>query len=119
MGKNHQPDYKDRDYGSTDSLEEKGSPTAVSRSCQHIKKSVDTLKLRKLLNNIGLLAECSQCQKFFANASPSPPCHDFDGPDSPYSFEYDNTLWLCLKCGTQLCGRSRNQHALLHYKVLT
>ncbi|XP_068158915.1 LOW QUALITY PROTEIN: ubiquitin carboxyl-terminal hydrolase 16/45 [Drosophila tropicalis] len=78
-------------------------------ACQHIKKSVDATKLRRQLKLTGLLYECSQCQKMKSGGDAA--------PDPSASFEYDNTLWLCLKCGTQLCGRARNQHALQHYQT--
>lgn len=98
---------------STDSGEEElmnghagaGSAATV---CQHIKKAVDTTRLRRQLKSTGLLYECQQCQKLnLPNGT---------GGDST-DCEYDNTLWLCLKCGTQLCGRQRNEHALQHFKV--
>lgn len=74
--------------------------------CQHIKKAVDTAQLRRSLKSTGLLYECSKCQTLAgANAGDSGEC------------EVDNTLWLCLKCGSQLCGRARNQHALQHHQV--
>lgn len=74
--------------------------------CQHIKKAVDTAQLRRSLKSTGLLYECSKCQTLAgANAGDSAEC------------EVDNTLWLCLKCGSQLCGRARNQHALQHHQV--
>ncbi|TMW41649.1 hypothetical protein DOY81_013270 [Sarcophaga bullata] len=108
MGKNYQ------DGSSSDSSDEKSSPTAASRSCSHVKRAVDSAKLRKLLKTTGLLLDCEQCLN---SAVASPAVEACEKPDSPGGFEYDNTLWLCLKCGSQLCGRSKNQHALLHYKT--
>uniref|UniRef100_A0A1B0ADX6 ubiquitinyl hydrolase 1 n=1 Tax=Glossina pallidipes TaxID=7398 RepID=A0A1B0ADX6_GLOPL len=113
MGKNHQPDVREYD-SSTDSSEEKSSPTAPSRSCQHLKKSVDSSKLRKYLKATGLMLECPQCQKMNACMSTG---ETLDSSDAVGSFEYDNTLWLCLKCGTQLCGRNKNKHALQHFET--
>lgn len=112
MGKNYQ-EWKDG--SSSDSSDEKSSPTAASRSCTHVKKAVDSAKLRKLLKTTGLLLDCKQCLN---SAAASPAAEACETPDSPGGFEYDNTLWLCLKCGSQLCGRSKNQHALQHYKVM-
>lgn len=77
-------------------------------SCQHIKKAVDPTRLRRHLKSTGLLYDCQMCQKL------NPPSES--GNESA-ACEYDNTLWLCLKCGTQLCSRERNKHALLHYQV--
>lgn len=114
MGKNHQPDAWDG--GSSDSSEEKNSPTSASRSCPHLKKAVDSAKLRKLLKATGLVLDCTECQKSGV-ASPAAEASE-NTVDSAAGFEYDNTLWLCLKCGSQLCGRVKNQHALQHYKVM-
>ncbi|ALC48683.1 CG4165 [Drosophila busckii] len=80
--------------------------------CQHIKKSVDTARLRRQLKTTGLLYDCPQCQKLnvqqpiaAGEATTTGEC------------EIDNALWLCLKCGTQLCGRSCNKHALQHHET--
>ncbi|XP_013105568.1 ubiquitin carboxyl-terminal hydrolase 16 [Stomoxys calcitrans] len=114
MGKNHQPE--NWDGGSSDSSEGKTSPTAATRSCPHLKRAVDSGKLRKLLKGTGLLLDCGECQKMGVT---SPAAEALENSvESPIgSFEYDNTLWLCLKCGSQLCGRAKNQHALQHYKT--
>ncbi|XP_037938167.1 ubiquitin carboxyl-terminal hydrolase 45 isoform X2 [Teleopsis dalmanni] len=112
--KKRQPDAHD-DGSSTDSTDERGlqtSPTAGS--CQHVKKSVDAPKLKKLLKTSGLASDCGQCKKAGAT---SPATEASESLNDNSCFEYDNTLWLCLKCGTQLCGRSKNQHALQHFKT--
>ena len=110
--KKRQSDVHDGD-SSTDSGDDtsKCSPTATT-TCQHVKSSVDSNALRKKLKTSGLALECSQCNKKEPGVVlPDTVAHEEDG------FEYDNTLWLCLRCGSQLCGRSRNQHALEHFKV--
>lgn len=112
MGKSHQPEWDDG--SSTDSSDEKANATAAARCCNHVKKAVDSAKLRKLLKTTGLVLECIQCLK---TGVTSPAAEASESPESVGAFEYDNTLWLCLKCGTQLCGRSKNQHALQHFKV--
>ncbi|KAH8416530.1 hypothetical protein KR222_007785 [Zaprionus bogoriensis] len=78
--------------------------------CQHIKKSVDTAHLHRQLKQTGLLYECVKCQKSAAITNAA-------GVESAADCKVDNTLWLCLKCGTQLCGRARNQHALQHHQT--
>lgn len=113
MVKNHQLEWNDG--SSSDSGDEKANFSAASRSCDHVKKAVDSAKLRKLLKTTGLLLDCELCKK---QGVTSPAAEATESPDSPGAFEYDNTLWLCLKCGTQLCGRSKNQHALKHFKVI-
>ncbi|XP_034489855.1 ubiquitin carboxyl-terminal hydrolase 16 isoform X2 [Drosophila innubila] len=112
MVKKRQTDAHEGD-SSTDSGEEElmnGHGTANGAAvCQHIKKAVDTSRLRRHLKSTGLLYECVQCQKL--NAS-----NDAAGGGST-DCEYDNALWLCLKCGTQLCGRERKKHALQHHQT--
>lgn len=114
--KKRQSDVHD-DGSSTDSSEGAlQNPTSGVGVCQHVKKSVDPTKLRKVLKASGLVADCMQCSKQGAT-SPAAEVKESILDDSLSGFEYDTTLWLCLKCGSQLCGRSRNQHALQHYKV--
>nr|XP_036227074.1 ubiquitin carboxyl-terminal hydrolase 45 isoform X2 [Bactrocera oleae]XP_036227075.1 ubiquitin carboxyl-terminal hydrolase 45 isoform X2 [Bactrocera oleae]XP_036227076.1 ubiquitin carboxyl-terminal hydrolase 45 isoform X2 [Bactrocera oleae]XP_036227077.1 ubiquitin carboxyl-terminal hydrolase 45 isoform X2 [Bactrocera oleae]XP_036227078.1 ubiquitin carboxyl-terminal hydrolase 45 isoform X2 [Bactrocera oleae] len=114
--KKRQSDVHD-DGSSTDSSEGAlQNPTSGVGVCQHVKKSVDPTKLRKVLKASGLVADCMQCSKQGAT-SPAAEVKESILDDSLSGFEYDTTLWLCLKCGSQLCGRSRNQHALQHYKT--
>jgi len=109
------------DDSSTDSSDEgpQQSPTATATNggCQHIKKAVDTQRLRKQLKVAGIATDCVQCSKSSQNDSEKGSNFIDDIEAMGLEYEYDNTLWLCLKCGTQLCGRSKNQHALLHFKV--
>ncbi|XP_017093112.2 ubiquitin carboxyl-terminal hydrolase 16/45 isoform X2 [Drosophila bipectinata] len=84
-----------------------------SSSCQHIKRAVDATRLRRQLKTTGLVYECSQCQKQGQQKQSA----DADSDPKAGDIEYDSTLWLCLKCGTQLCGRSRNKHALEHHQT--
>ncbi|XP_004524965.1 ubiquitin carboxyl-terminal hydrolase 45 [Ceratitis capitata] len=104
------------DGSSTDSSDGQMLSPSATGVCQHAKKSVDTTKLRKVLKTNGLVAECMQCAKQGAT-SPAAEVKESSMDESICGFEYDNTLWLCLKCGSQLCGRARNQHALQHYKT--
>ncbi|CAG9832560.1 unnamed protein product [Diabrotica balteata] len=72
--------------------------------CSHINKSVDLQKVRKALSGTGFLTDCEFCKK-------NPETNDMG------DLEFDNSLWLCLKCGNQACGRGRNQHALQHFET--
>lgn len=113
MVKKRQTDAQQDGSSWTDSGEEElvnghAGAGSSATSCQHIKKAVDPTRLRRHLKSTGLLYDCQMCQKL------NPP--NDSGADSTVC-EYDNTLWLCLKCGTQLCSRERNKHALLHYQV--
>lgn len=94
--------------GSTDSGEERERNDDTSK-CPHVNKSIAVGKIKKLLKNSGLVRSCSECEKDKQILN----CKDNDDNED----EYDQSLWMCLKCGVQLCGRSRNQHALKHYEV--
>ncbi|XP_017054947.1 ubiquitin carboxyl-terminal hydrolase 16 [Drosophila ficusphila] len=91
--------------------------TPSSASCQHIKKAVDATWLRRQLKATGLLYECSQCQKLGKTAAEAGGTAGPGSGGEPGDFEFDSTLWLCLKCGSQLCGRARHKHALEHYQT--
>lgn len=99
---------KNDEGSSTDSCDEKDKmDDKLTSGCSHVSKSIESSKLRKALKAGGILPKCVECEKM---------------PDNPDQcnedmYEYDNTLWLCLRCGTQLCGRRKNQHALVHYNV--
>lgn len=93
---------------STDSEAELDRNDDKLSGCPHIVKSIDPTKLRKLLKSPGGLAKsCSECKKL-DEENHEPTCEEY---------EIDDTLWLCLRCGVQLCGRSQKKHALLHYEV--
>lgn len=78
-------------------------------SCTHIKKSVDAQQLRKMFKSTTFENEkCVECSKMPNGTDATLELSDF---------EFDRTLWLCLKCGSNLCGRSINKHALIHYQT--
>lgn len=85
---------------STESCDE-----SVKPACPHVTKAVDLTRLKKVLKAGGFEKECSECKKA-ANDEVSDP-----------DFEEDLTLWMCLRCGSQLCGRARNKHALNHFNT--
>ncbi|XP_050099754.1 ubiquitin carboxyl-terminal hydrolase 45 [Anopheles aquasalis] len=116
MGKRQRSDYKDEGASSTESNDDSLSPSKMlgGEVCSHIQKGIDLPTIRKQIKTQGYRSTCKMCEQ-----NPSTKGSEStnvsatnDGPDSP-----DNTLWLCLKCGSQLCGRNRNQHALLHYQT--
>lgn len=95
--------HENDDSSSTGSCEEKN--TNPADVCVHINKSIDINRVRKAIKLDQLETEkCSECIKTATTAETT------DG-----DFEYDKTIWLCLKCGSQLCGRAKNKHALSHY----
>ena len=96
------------DYGSsTDEDDVKSSNNARNspdKTCLHISKSLDINRMRKKLRETGAkLTKCPDCTETVEN----------DTSD----FQTDLSLWLCLRCGSQLCGRALNQHALKHFNV--
>lgn len=109
--KKRQNDHHEDD-STTESCDEKplnnSQGSGSSSDCPHAKKAVDPTKLRKILKANGLETEnCAECAKCEPISTESNKLDDV--------FEYDKTLWLCLKCGSQLCGRSKNKHALNHF----
>lgn len=99
---------KNDEGSSTDSCDEKDKlDDKVATGCNHVSKSIESTKLRKALKASGIHQKCCDCEKM-------PPDAAVANDDM---FEYDNTLWLCLRCGSQLCGRRKNEHALRHYEV--
>lgn len=81
-------------------------------NCTHIKKSIlDIGKLQKSIyqhSKNRKIKFCVECEKNSTTTN----------QENENDFEYDETCWLCLKCGIQLCGRARAAHALNHYSVI-
>lgn len=96
----------------SDSSSDDNYPSEKSRSepkCPHVKKAVDLQRLRRQFKKSPIENEkCVECGKLPDNENPAAGDGEFD---------YDRTLWMCLHCGSNLCGRSVNQHALQHYNV--
>lgn len=98
---------------STESCEENVAPT-----CPHINKSFELTALKKKIKAFGIATECSDCSK-----TPKEITLKLDTLDSNATADnsiLDNELeplWMCLRCGSQLCGRFKNGHALKHYKT--
>lgn len=113
--KKRQADAYASDSGSTSDTDGKSMNNCglgAGSECPHVKRSVDTAKLRKVIKSVGItLEKCTECAKMIESTKPATLDDDEEGS------EYDKTLWLCLMCGSQLCGRSKNEHALKHYKV--
>ncbi|ENN73944.1 hypothetical protein D910_11457 [Dendroctonus ponderosae] len=66
----------------------------TNAECSHINKAVDLTSVKKIVNKHGFLAECSECKRL-----------PVDPELAELEMELDLTLWLCLKCGHQACGR--------------
>uniref|UniRef100_A0A182SNN9 Ubiquitinyl hydrolase 1 n=1 Tax=Anopheles maculatus TaxID=74869 RepID=A0A182SNN9_9DIPT len=82
--------------------------------CTHVQKSIDLNTIRKQIKtNDGWYKKvCGKCADEPTTHAGS---HIHDSSKEFSDASCDKTLWLCLKCGTQLCGRKKNQHALQHY----
>lgn len=96
---------KNEDNSTDSETEQDRNDEKGTSGCPHLIKSVDPTKLRKTLKSPNALAKsCSECIKL-------------DLPKPEEGFSVDETLWLCLRCGVQLCGRFQNKHALSHFEV--
>ncbi|XP_006899470.1 PREDICTED: ubiquitin carboxyl-terminal hydrolase 16 isoform X2 [Elephantulus edwardii] len=84
---------------STDASSESLEPT-----CRHIRKGLEQGNLKKALVNVewNICQDCKTDNKV--------------NDKSEEETEENPSIWLCLKCGHQGCGRnSQEQHALKHY----
>lgn len=103
---------KENDEGSTDSGDDRDRNDDSLKStskCSHVNKSIVVAKIKKIIKN-GLANACVECEKEKA-------ANINNNANEDDEFEYDQSLWLCLRCGVQLCGRAANKHALQHYEV--
>ncbi|XP_041981890.1 ubiquitin carboxyl-terminal hydrolase 45 isoform X2 [Aricia agestis] len=98
--KKRQNDPSENGDDSTESCDE-----SVKSACPHVAKTVDLNRLKKALKTGGFEKDCSECKK-------SPTTEIVDS-----NYEEDLSLWMCLRCGSQLCGRARNKHALNHFNT--
>ncbi|XP_053678305.1 ubiquitin carboxyl-terminal hydrolase 45 [Anopheles nili] len=116
MGKRQRSDYRgDGGASSTESNDETLASTKMNGGevCTHIQKSIDLNTIRKQIkaNETWCRQKCGKCG--------DEPTFDYllQLPTKEPNEVGDTTLWLCLKCGSHLCGRKHNQHALQHYAV--
>lgn len=98
--KKRQSEPSENGDDSTESCDE-----IVKSACHHVAKAVDLTRLKKSLKTGGFEKECSECKKSVSTEVIDP------------NYEEDLSLWMCLRCGTQLCGRTRNKHALNHFNT--
>ncbi|XP_058831251.1 ubiquitin carboxyl-terminal hydrolase 16 [Topomyia yanbarensis] len=86
----------------------------VREPCPHAKLSVNSNVLRKELKTNGLAEQCTKC---LTTPAKEKSVETVGEDETGFEMEEDLSLWLCLKCGAQLCGRYRNSHALNHYQT--
>lgn len=104
--KPRQDDPTINDSGSSSDDKFRSEKKDLKPKCPHIKKAINIQYLRKMFKTTKVENEkCVECTKQ-SNG-------DIDAGD----YEIDRTLWMCLQCGTNLCGRSVNKHALKHNQV--
>ncbi|XP_051006132.1 ubiquitin carboxyl-terminal hydrolase 16 [Acomys russatus] len=81
----------------------KTSSESTEPMCRHLRKGLEQGNLKKALVNVEWNI-CQDCKT------------DNKVKDKPEEDVEDPSVWLCLKCGHQGCGRdSQEQHALKHY----
>ncbi|KAL1788523.1 ubiquitin carboxyl-terminal hydrolase 16 isoform X1 [Sigmodon hispidus] len=83
----------------------KASSESAEPMCRHLRKGLEQGNLKKALVNVEWNI-CQDCKT------------DNKVKDKPEEEAEDPSVWLCLKCGHQGCGRdSQEQHALKHYST--
>lgn len=87
------------------SIPVKASSESAEPMCRHLRKGLEQGNLKKALVNVEWNI-CQDCKT------------DNKVKDKPEDEAEDPSVWLCLKCGHQGCGRdSQEQHALKHYST--
>ncbi|GAB6026724.1 Ubiquitin carboxyl-terminal hydrolase 16 [Chamberlinius hualienensis] len=100
MGKKKRSRRAKKNPVDCETSEEEKQLENLGNGCQHASKAVNISNLRKILKDI-TLGSCQQC----------------DSPNKKNSENCDS-VWMCLYCGNQGCGRnSEGKHALLHYET--
>lgn len=100
-----EPCVNDSDSSSDENFRNQTDKNDSIPKCTHIKRAIDIQKLRRIFKKS--IVENEKCVD----------CVKMSNGDADDDFEQDRSLWMCLKCGTNLCGRSVNQHALKHFQV--
>lgn len=93
-----------------------GSPDTANPSCAHLKKSVDFNSIKKTLKTSGL--ENKTCQECAKETTSTPTTNGVAADPlllMPPS-DGEDALWMCLKCGVQLCRSRGAPHALQHFQ---
>nr|XP_019559760.2 ubiquitin carboxyl-terminal hydrolase 16 [Aedes albopictus] len=107
------------DGSSTESNDDARLPSHQGGSgekCTHVKKAIDPPAVKKKLKQDGLKKQCPKCVENKSLPQPELAAAG-EGFELEEDIQFSLSLWLCLQCGTQLCGRYLKSHALEHYKV--
>lgn len=106
------PSAMDNGQGSTGSSETGDADS----SCAHVGKAVNLSRVRKAFmssNGEKMFTDCIDCKR-------NPPQTSSSTNGDPSSsllselYEFDDSLWICLRCGHAGCGRTRAAHAVAH-----
>lgn len=112
MVKKRNSEIKD-EGSSTESNEDVRNHSTSGDPCKHVNPAVRPTIVNKVLKSSGLEKECEMCikndQKFKPVMVGDTSLEENDVQEKP-----DLTLWMCLRCGSQLCGKAHNKHALQH-----
>lgn len=80
-------------------------------SCAHVGKAVNLSLVRKTImstNGGKMFSDCIDCKRNPAASSST------NGDSLSKLYEFDDTIWICLRCGHAGCGRMRAAHAVAH-----
>ncbi|KAL4233209.1 Ubiquitin carboxyl-terminal hydrolase 16 [Mactra antiquata] len=105
---------KSKENENSDSSEE-----VSGRGCVHVSKAVNFNSMKKGFAK-QTLGECQNCAKEASKkGEPKTLIDHIEGATSGEVIdEHDPTIWVCLQCGNQGCGRnSPEKHALKHYET--
>ncbi|XP_058126824.1 ubiquitin carboxyl-terminal hydrolase 45-like [Anopheles ziemanni] len=114
MGKRVRSDHSSTESDGASSTESKEELISLNNKvnganmCSHITKAVELSTVLKKIQSGGFDKLCCRCTKEAVIHSAY--VKELDGAAD----RADCTLWMCLKCGSQLCGRNRKQHAMQH-----
>lgn len=95
------------------------SEEVSGKGCVHVNKAVNFNSMRKGLAK-QVFGECAGCAKDVGKkVEPKSLMDHLEGAtSSDYIEEVEQTLWVCLQCGNQGCGRtSPEKHALKHHET--
>ncbi|XP_053682537.1 ubiquitin carboxyl-terminal hydrolase 16 [Sabethes cyaneus] len=119
MVKKKSSEFRDDDSSteSNDDIKGLNYVTAGRECCPHVKQSITPTVVQRMVRTAGLRKQCAKCGD--GQSKPKLPAEEavVGQEEEGFEIEEDSSLWLCLKCGTQLCGRYRNKHALEHFKT--
>ncbi|XP_045195108.1 ubiquitin carboxyl-terminal hydrolase 16-like [Mercenaria mercenaria] len=104
---------KSKENENSDSSEE-----VSGKGCVHVNKAINFSTMKKGLGK-QVFGECAGCAKDASKKEPKTLMDHLEGAtSSDFIEEVEQTLWVCLQCGNQGCGRtSPEKHAMKHYET--